>query len=292
MGRLDRLIVPGTFLVALAAVLLVTISWVPHPVQLIGLRVQVGPPGVVPRHLYGLRFTPRNPLSGHILTSLVPSQRPCVDVTVTNQSLTYIDQLKPCRLKDGSYMTPYRFPRVDDYIIFVEMHPVGGLDDTWRQWFPLDLCWLRRDQHWHGYCPPHPALLRGLEVVRSHTVDGLTVVLGAPAHAVRIEQNVQVSFLFLRHGHAVTDLEPIGGEPGRAVAISMDTQHFTHLHPDSGQVAGGYVKGGAVSFSGWFGRPSIYRVFGFFEYHGHPLQTSFVIDVNPAPTPTPSAQGS
>jgi hypothetical protein len=61
----------------------------------------------------------------------------------------------------------------------------------------------------------------------------------------------------------------------------MDTQHFTHLTPDAGQVAGGHVKSGAVSFTGWFGRPGIYRVFGAFRYHHRLLRTSFVIDVNP-----------
>lgn len=169
------------------------------------------------------------------------------------------------------------------------MHPVGGFAYVYRRWFPLDLCWLRRGQHWHGVCRPRPPHLRGREVVRSHNADGLTVVLGAPAHAVQAGQSVQVSFVLLRGNSVVPDLEPIDGEPGQAIAISMDTQHFTRLHPDPGQLANGHVKGGAVSFSGMFNSPSIYRVFATFRYHRHPLRANFVVDVNPQPTPTPDA---
>jgi hypothetical protein len=117
--------------------------------------------------------------------------------------------------------------------------------------------------------------------VRSHTVRGLTVVLGAPAHAARTGEPLAVSFVFLRRGRAVLDLEPMGGAPGQAIAISMDTQSLMHLQPDPGQVTHGHVMGGAVSFSGRFVHPSIYRVFGTFRYRGRPLRTSFVIDVNP-----------
>lgn len=291
MSRVDRLIVPVTFVIAILAVLLVTVSWVPHPIQLIGLRVDVGPPGIVPGRRYGLSFTPRNPLSGHILTKMVPSQRHCVDVTITNDSLTYIDMRKACRSKGYSYGLTYRFPRIDDYIMYVEMHNVGGWAHAERKPLPLDLCWLRRGQQWYGVCPSHFPQLRGRETVRSMTVGDLTIVLGAPAHAVHTEEYVPFSFVFLRDGKAISDLQPLGGLPGKAVAISMDTLHFTRLAPDPGQIVGGHVANGAVSFTAWFGRPSIYKVFATFRYQGRPLKTSFVVDVNPKPkaTPTPSA---
>jgi hypothetical protein len=157
---------------------------------------------------------------------------------------------------------------------------VGGQPRAYRLVLPLDRCTLQA----HGRqanCPPHPARLRGLELVRSHTVRGITVVLGAPAHAIMTGEPVAVSFVFLRRGRAVLDLEPMGGAPGQAIAISMDTQSLTRLQPDPGQVAQGRVMGGAVTFSGWFVKPSIYRVFGTFRYRRRPLRTSFVIDVNP-----------
>ena len=287
MRTIDQLIVPVTFVVALLAVLTVTVSWVRHPVPPLQVRVTMGPPRIVPRHVYGLRFTPRNALSGHVLTRLEPPQRHCVDVTITDISLTYFDQARACRLKDGSYKLPYRFPRFDDYVLFVEMQPVGGQPKAYRLALPLDRCTLRA----HGLrarCPAHPAHLRGLEVVRSLTVRGITVVLGAPAHAVMTGEPAEISFVFLRRGRAVLDLEPINGEPGRAIAISMDTQSFARLYPDPWQVARGRVTGGAVSFTGRFVRPGIYRVFGTFRYRGHPLRTGFVVDVNPQPTPTPA----
>ena len=240
----------------------------------------MGPPGIVPHRVYGLRFTPRNALAGHVLTRLVPSQRRCVDVTIADTTLTYLDQARACRLKDGSYKLPYRFPRFDDYVLFVAMQPVGAQPAAYRLVLPLDRCTLQAHRRQRN-CPPHPARLRGLELVRSHTVRGLTVVLGAPAHAAMTGEPVAVSLVFLRRGRAVLDLEPIGGAPGRAIAISMDTQAYTHLQPDPGQVAHGRVLGGAVSFSAWFVHPSIYRVFGTFRYRGRPLRTSFVIDVNP-----------
>ena len=280
MRTVDTLIVPATFVSALVAVLSVTVSWVPHPVQPLQVQVTMGPPGIVPHRVYTLRFTPRNALTGHVLTRVVPSQRRCVDVTVTNTTLTYFDPARACRLKDGSYGLPYRFPRFDDYVLFVAVQPVGSPPKVYRLVLPLDRCTLQAHGR-HRNCPPHPARLRGLERVRSHTVRGLTVVLGAPAHAATTGEPVAVSFVFLRRGRAVRNLEPIGGAPGRAVAISMDTQALTRLQPDPGQVAHGRVMGGAVSFSGRFVHSSIYRIFGTFRYHGRPLRTSFVIDVNP-----------
>lgn len=288
MSRADRFIVPVTFMIALLAVLAVTVSWVPRPPDPIGMRVSMGPPGIVPGRAYGLRFTPRNRLSGHILTHLIPSQQRYVDVTITDDSLTYIDQQRASRLSAGDYKLVYRFPRIDDYIIYVEMHPVGGEAQAYRIPLPLDLCALRGPT-WHGQCSPHPAKLRGLETVHSHKVAGLTVVLGAPTHALQIEQHVTVSFVFLRPNGSSPVLDTVNGLPGQAVAISMDTLHFTHLDPDPGQVSGGHVKAGAVSFSGWFGRPGIYRIFGTFKYRRRLVRTSFVVDVNPKPRATPTA---
>jgi hypothetical protein len=282
MRTVDTLIVPATFVSALVAVLSVTVSWVPHPVPPLQVQVTMGPPAIVPHRVYALRFTPRNALSGNVLTRVAPSQRRCVDVTMTDTTLTYFDPARACRLKNGSYELPYRFPRFDDYVLFVAVQPVGGPPKAYRLALPLDRCTLRA----HGRqrnCPPHPAHLHGLELVRSHTVRGLTVVLAAPAHAARTGEPVAVSFVFLRRGRAVLDLEPMGGAPGQAIAISMDTQSLTRFQPDPGQVAHGRVMGGAVSFSGRFVHPSIYRVFGTFRYHGRPLRTSFVIDVNPRP---------
>jgi hypothetical protein len=280
MRTVDTLVVPATFVSALAAVLSVTVSWVPHPIAPLQVQITMGPSGIVPHRVYALRFTPRNALTGHVLTRVVPAQRRCVDVTMTDTTLTYFDPARACRRKDASYELPYRFPRFDDYVLFVAVQPVGGPPKDYRLVLPLDRCTLQAHRRQRS-CPPHPARLRGLELVRSHTVRGLTVVLGAPAHAVMTGEPVAVSFVFLRQGRAVRKLEPIGGAPGRAVAISMDTQSLTRLQPDPGQVAHGRVMGGAVSFRGWFVHPSIYRVFGTFRYHGRPLRISFVIDVNP-----------
>jgi hypothetical protein len=287
MRTADTLIVPATFVSALVAVLSVTVSWVPRPVLPLQVQVTVGPSGILPHRVYTLRLTPRNAFTGQVLTRVVPAQRRCVDVTMTDTTLTYFDPARACRLKDGSYGLPYRFPRFDDYVLFVALQPVGSLPTAYRLVLPLDRCTLQAHRRQRS-CPPHPARLRGLERVRSHTVRGLTVVLGAPAHAAMTGEPVAVSFVFLRRGRAVLDLEPIGGAPGRAGAISMDTQAFTRLQPDPGQVGHGHVRGGAVSFSGWFVHPSIYRVFGTFRYRGRPLRTSFVIDVNPRPAPTPT----
>ena len=288
MRTVDTLIVPATFVIALVVVLSVTVSWVPHPVPPLPIQVTMAPPGIVPHRVYALRLTPRNALTGHVPTQVVSSQRRCVDVTITDTTLTYFDPARACRLKNGSYALPYRFPRFDDYVLFVAVQPVGGPPKAYRLVLPLDRCMLQA----HGRqttCPPHPARLRGLELVRSHTVRGLTVVLGAPAHALITGEPVAVSFVFVRRGRAVLDLEPIQGEPGQAIAISMDTQALTRLQPDPGQVAQGRVRGGAVSFSGRFVQPSIYRVFGTFRYRGRPLRTSFVVDVNPRPVPTPAS---
>jgi hypothetical protein len=288
MRTADTLIVPATFVSALVAVLSVTVSWVPRPVLPLQVQVTVGPSGILPHRVYTLRLTPRNAFTGQVLTRVVPAQRRCVDVTMTDTTLTYFDPARACRLKDGSYGLPYRFPRFDDYVLFVALQPVGRLPTAYRLVLPLDRCTLQA-HGLHSSCPPNPARLRGLEIVRSHTVRGITVVLGAPAHAAMTGEPVVVSFVFLRRGRAVLDLEPAGDEPGQAIAISMDTQALTRLQPDPGQVVHGRVMGGAVSFSGWFVHPSIYRVFGTFRYRGRPLRTSFVIDVNPRPTPTPAS---
>src|SRR5438067_9331301 len=98
MHTVDKLIVPATFVFALLAVLSITVSWVPHPVPPLQVRLTLGPPGIVPHRVYGLRITPRNALSGHVLTRFVPSQRRCVDVILTDTTLTYRDQARACRL--------------------------------------------------------------------------------------------------------------------------------------------------------------------------------------------------
>src|ERR671939_351138 len=172
MRTADTLIVPATFVSALVAVLSVTVSWVPHPVSPLQVQVTVGPSGIVPHRVYTLRLTPRKALTGHVLSRVVPSPRRCVDVILTNTSLTYFDPARACRLKDGSYGLPYRFPRFDDYVLFVAVQPVGGPPKAYRLVLPLDRCTLQA----HGrqfLCRPHPAHLRGLELVRSHTVRGL-----------------------------------------------------------------------------------------------------------------------
>lgn len=289
MRRADRLIVPATFLCALLAVLAATVSWVGRP-TFITMTVSLGPPGMVPGRVYGLSFTPRNALSGHILTRMDPSQPRCVNVTITNSSLTYLDERKACRTRAGSYRMDYRFPRPDDYVTFIELHPRGGAAVAYRHTVPLDLCALhRRQREWHQHCTQRTAQLRGKEVVRAHTVGGVTVVLGAPAHAVQTEQRVQASFVFLQRTRAARNLAPLDGAPGQLVAISMDTRNLVRFSADTGQVVGGRIRSGAVSFSGWFDHPTIYRLFGTFRYQGRILRTSFVIDVNPKPKPTPSA---
>ncbi len=287
MRMRESLIVPLAFGLAMLFALIFTVSWVPHPVQIIVARVSVGPPGVVPHRTYGLRFTVRNRLSGHILPTMVPSQQRCVDVTIANQSLTYVDMTKACRTTPGTYGLDYAFPNAEDYIIYVEVHPAGGNEQVERLWYPLDVCWLRRYQNWYGVCPRYPAQLRGLESQRSVSAGDVEVLLGAPPRAALVEQQVPITFIFLHDGKTIRDLEPVGGQPGRAVAISADTLHLTPLRPDPGQVVNGHVTGGTVTFTAWFGRPSIYRIVGDFRYHNKPLRASFVVDVNPLPTPTP-----
>src|ERR671935_1012369 len=155
MRTVDALIVPATFVSALVAVLCVTVSWVPHPVPPLQVQVTMGPPGIVPHRVYTLRFTPRNALTGHVLTRLVPSQRRCVDVTMTDTTLTYFDPARACRLKDGSYGLPYRFPRFDDYVLFVAVQPVGGLPTDYRLVLPLYRCTLQAHRRRRS-CAPHP----------------------------------------------------------------------------------------------------------------------------------------
>jgi hypothetical protein len=289
MRTRESFIVPLAFGLAVIFALIFTVSWVPHPVQKIVGTVSVGPPGVVPHRTYGLRFTVRNQLSGHILPTMVPSQQHCVNVTIANEGLTYVDMTRACRTTPGTYGLTYAFPTADDYVIFVEVHPVGGDEQVERLWFPLDLCWLRRFQTWYGVCPHYPANLRGQESQRSVISGGVEVLLGAPPRAAMVGQQVPITFIFMQNGQTVQDLEPIDGQPGRAVAISADTLQLSRLQPDPGQVVNGRVAGGTVTFTAWFGQPSIYRIVGDFRYRNQPLRASFVIDVNPEPTPTPES---
>jgi hypothetical protein len=288
MRTRESLIVPLAFGLAVLFALIFTVSWVPHPVQSIVATVSVGPPGVVPHRTYGLRFTVRNRLSGHILPTMVPSQQNCVNVTMTNESLTYVDMTRACRTTPGTYGLSYSFPTADDYVIFVEVHPLGGDEQVERLWYPLDVCWLRRYQTWYGVCPRHPPNLRGQESRRSTAAGDVEVLLGAPPRAAMVQEQVPITFIFLYNGQTVGDLEPIDGQPGRAVAISADTLNLTRLQPDPGQIVNGRVAGGIVTFRAWFGQPSIYRIVGDFRYRNKPLRASFVVDVNPRPTPTPA----
>ena len=288
MRIIDRLIVPATFIIALLIVLAMTVSWVARPVTPVTLRVTMGPAGVHPDKVYGLRFTTFNTLSGHVVKQWAPEASRCVPVVITNSRLTYLAQRQACILYDGSFKVPFAFPGYDDYILFITFHPLRGAAETHRFVESLDYCTYMPPGEKRHLCIPPPALLRGQEVERSHTVQGLTVVLGAPAQALTAGQPTQITFVFLRDGRAVLDLQPVRGTlAGDAVAVSMDTMNMTPLRADAGEVVRGHVRGGAVSFSGQFSQPGIYRVFAAFRYHNRPLRTSFVVDVNPQPAPTP-----
>jgi hypothetical protein len=269
-------------------VLAVTVSWVPRPVTPVTLRLKMGPAGIHPDKVYGLRFTTFNNLSGHVVKQWAPDASRCVPVVITNSRLTYIAQRQACILYDGSFKLPYAFPGYDDYILFITFHPLLGAPETHRFTIPLDYCaFMTPDQLRHTCIAPR-ALLRGQEAVRSHIVDGLTVVLGAPAHAITAGSPTQVSFVFLRRGRAVPDLQPISSDvAGDAVAVSMDTMYVALLRAAPNQVTKGHISGGAVSFTAQFSQPGIYRIFATFRYRQRPLHTSFVVDVNPQPAPTP-----
>ncbi len=281
----DRLVVPITFLVALLIALASTISWAARPPTPLTMSITMGPPlrQIGPGHAVGLRFTPRNTSTGHTLRAMVAGEQPCVGVTVSNTSLTYLDQRLACRLQDGSYKLPYTFPAYDTYLVYIAMQPVGGLTDTER--IPVSLCAPAHPT----VCQAAPPLLRRTEGLHTVPIRGLNmnVLLAAPQRAVVTGQPVQVSLLFLRHGHVIPDVEP--GNLPDAVAISLDTLHIVHLRADPGQIAHGYLSGGALSFTGQFDTPSIYRVFTTARYHRRPVHANFTIDVNPAPTPTPAS---
>lgn len=289
MHIIDRLIVPATFVIALLVVLAMTVSWVARPVTPVTLRVTMGPRGgIYPDKVYGLRFTTFNTLSGHVVKQWAPGASRCVPVVITNSRLTFMAQRQACILYDGSFELPFVFPGYDDYIVFITFHPLLGAPETHRFTEPLDYCAYMPANETRHACVAPPALLRGQEVVRSHTVQRLTVVLGAPAQALTAGQPGQVTIVFLRDGRVVPDVQPVRGTvAGDAVAVSMDTMNVVSLHATPGQVARGHVRGGAVSFSGQFNQPGIYRLFAAFRYHNRPLTTSFVIDVNPQPPPTP-----
>jgi len=286
MGRVDRFIVPGTVVAAMLAMFLITNTWIRRPVDILQWKVTMGPLNISrPRHRYGLRFTPRNSLSGHALKSLVsltgacpPRHNPCVDVTIVNRSLTYLHRGKAYRLPDGSYRLPYAFPQADDYVLFVEMQPRGGPYQAYRETVNLSRCRSRS-------CPSRRATLRGREAVRSQYVDGLTVVLGAPAGAVDSGQPAQVALIYLRGGHTALDSAPRGDADGDAVAVSMDTYHFVRLHIDKA-----HSGKGVTAYTGEFDAPSIYQLWAPVPASHGRAQASFVVDVNPAPTPTPAAQ--
>ena len=296
MGKIDRYIVPGTVVVAMLAMFFVTNAWIKRPADVLQWRVTIGPPNITtPGHEYGLRFTPRNILSGHAIKGLtqVSSSRDCkprlqcVDVTVTNTALTYVSRLVAYRRSDGSYEVPFTFPHADDYVIFVEMRPRVG--DYQAKRLP-DIGALRLGRCGAnvtsgGRCQAARARLRGQEAVRSQNVDGLTVVLGTPVRAIESGSPGRVGLIFLQGDRTARDVAPLTGTDGDAVAISMDTYHFVRLHVDRNRDANG-----VVTYTGTFDVPGIYRVWAPASYHRRRIQTSFVVDVNPAPTPTPAGQ--
>ncbi len=295
MGKLDRLIVPGTVVAAMLAMFLVTNSWIRRPTDGLLWKMTWGPPTITaPHHEYGLRFTSRNILSGHALRNLVslssstrcPAHQQCVDVTIIDTSLTYLDRRLAYRLPDGSYKLRYTFPRDDDYVIFVEMQPRGGSYQVARV-PPIGALRVGRcHPPRRSGCASRRAALRGQELAHSQDVDGLTVVLGAPVHAVESGGPTEVSLVLLRGDRTALDIAPLDGTDGDAVAVSMDTYHFIRLHVDR-QHSGK----GVIAYAGTFDTPSIYRVWAPVPArHKARAQASFVVDVDPAPTPTPAGQ--
>ncbi len=279
--RSDRYVVPIVLVIAFLAALSVTVQWAPRPIPPLRLRVTMGPGDIdAVGKPYGLRFTPHNALSGHTLMSMVPSQRRCIDVEVTDSALTSLDQERACRLADGSYKAPYTFRNPNHYIVFTTIQPTGGLETTAR--FPVALTYCER-RHYVGCHPPAP-LLRGLETVRTHVVKGVTILFTGPTGTVKTGRPVQFTFSFLRNGRVVRTVEP--GAPHDVVAVSLDTFHLVHLNAVKGQIVHGRFAAGSATFSGVFDAPSIYRLFVAPRFKGRALRTSFVVDVDPAPKPT------
>lgn len=312
MGKIDRFIVPGTVVAAVLAMFLVTNAWIARPVDATQWKVTMGPLGItLLRHTYGLRFTPRNILSGHAIKTLIPLTRDCpppyhecVDVTIVNRSLTYIYRAKAYRYTDGSYKIykGYAFPRDDDYVIFVEMQPPNGPYQANR--IPA-VGALRL-----GRCRPRGCAtrttLRGKEDVRSQSVGGLTVVLGAPMRVAESGQLAALTLVALRGSRTALDVGPPAETAGDAIAISMDTYHFVRLNVDRAKSGRG-----VFAYTGSFSVPSIYRVWApvpvapvipvmpvmpvmpVRRRTARPQETaqaSFVVDVDRAPTPTPVGQ--
>ncbi len=291
MGKFDRFIVPGTVVACMLAMFFVTNAWIKRPSDALQWKVTLGPPNMTrPSHEYRLSFTPRNVLSGHAIKGLIPlssSRRcparvQCVDVTITNASLTYLDRRVALRWPDGSYKLLYTFPRPDDYAIFVEMQPREGGYEAKRNpptgFLHIGACRSRA-------CQPHRATLRGQEAARGQSVGGLTVVLGAPVGAIQSDRPAQLGLVYLRGGRSALDVTAPQGTDYDAVAISMDTYHFVRLHVDksgSGR--------GVIAYAGIFGAASIYRVWAPVPNRRARAQASFVLDVDPPPKPTPTGQ--
>lgn len=281
--RSDRYVVPIVFVAALLAALSVTVQWIPRSIPPLRLRVTMGPSDINRLNKsYGLRFTPHNAISNRTVMSMIPSERRCIDVAITNSALTYLDQEPACRLPDGSYKLSYIFKNPHHYVIFAALRPADGVTAVGR--FPVLLsdCERRRKSGCHAPLP----LLRGLETIHTRVIDGLTIVFTSSSTTVETGRPVQLTFSFLRNGRAVQTVEPHA--PYSAVAVALDTFHLEWLKPLDGQLVKGRLASGSMTVSGVFDLPSIYRVFVDVRYKGRPLKTSFVVDVDPAPKPTPN----
>jgi len=300
MGKIDRYIVPGTVMAAMLAMFFVTNAWIKRPADTLQWKVTMGPLNItMPGHPYGLRFTPRNILSGHAIKGLIQlssshdckPRLQCVDVTVTNTALTYVKRLTAYRLSDGSYRinvhNGFIFPASDDYVVFVEMQPRVG--DYQAKRFPptgaLRLGSCQASGTSRSGCTATSARLRGQEGVRSQSVDGLTIVLGTPVRAIDSGSPARVGLIVLHGDRTARGIAPLTGTDGDAVAISMDTYHFVRLHADRDHGANG-----VITYIGTFDVPGIYRLWAPVSDYHHRMQASFVVDVNPAPTPTPAGQ--
>ena len=210
-------------------------------------------------------------------------------VIIVSEDLRWFDHIHPVHSAATAgprqpYRLNYSFPRAGNYVMFIDVTPVGDREQVFR----VPLAVSKEDIHIRKedagavtkLAVDRAAIKLVPEINAPRTPQDSTALdLSVPqTPAVQAELVAQPRTIYAglhadllfklsdSQGRPLTDLSPYLGAMGHCVIISEDTREYIHSHPEQLRMPGPEERGGpAVSFHAMFPAAGRYRVWGQFK---------------------------
>lgn len=228
------------------------------------MELSCSPAAPTPKQRVRLTFTPRR-THNHKIVPLEVVHEQKLHLIIVSRDLSFFDHIHPVEQADGKFTQEYAFPEPGEYLLFVDVVPVGAANQVFR--LPLTVS---------GTPPVAKPLKESLASGR--LLDDYRIALTVSPQPIKTQDDVTLTFTLSKGGKPVTDLQPWLGAPGHCVLISEDTRHYLHSHPLEPPYAPP-ITGPLISFHTKFPHPGLYKVWPQFNHDGRILTADFVIRV-------------